>query len=494
MAITIINEPQAFTPAYNDLFFIVDSTNKNEDAYRYVIWTYINGSLAKKDKIIPQFGVDKYGKIHLSKVVSSYLSFTNIFPKGSVAGAQDGENTSYVDVQIRVGEEYIGSNWDFDGYIYAGSVNWTNSGDPSINPGNFARIALRSTTTMPPYSQGDMIDVTLTDDNTNSFIGGIHKVLDVENTSGTNWIVVLELPWQTLQTPSTFAGETQYADGTKVEVDPTGSSGVDSTEIIAFNGAIPFKDFKDWNLNDWLTDDPSAKFLTSVPRDVRWGVRPDSVVFLQYYNDVGQTRALRFIEEPPGLNDDYVVTSNVDGVVMVDASPNRITFPDGDYNVYLHDDQRPENKKSEELKFKILTCAYEFEDVEVVFMDRLGSIMPFQFRLRKTKRTKNEKDYYKKDIDTDEMYDYSLLDGGKLPVSSMQDVTYIIRTDHLSFDEATYLSELTSSPFTAVRFGSGEYMRCNVLTNGLTIQDQYAKEPQYYEIEIELSNKDKINW
>ena len=36
MAISLIAKPQVITPAYNEVKYIYDSTNKNEDGFKYV--------------------------------------------------------------------------------------------------------------------------------------------------------------------------------------------------------------------------------------------------------------------------------------------------------------------------------------------------------------------------------------------------------------------------------------------------------------------------
>ncbi len=47
MAITAIAQPVYFSPAYNPLKFIYDSTNKNEAGFKYVFDIYESGTSNK---------------------------------------------------------------------------------------------------------------------------------------------------------------------------------------------------------------------------------------------------------------------------------------------------------------------------------------------------------------------------------------------------------------------------------------------------------------
>ena len=59
MSQTSIASPQAFSPAYNPLKFIVDSTNKNKTGFKYIFDIYESGTANKiaKYKVLPTFGM-----------------------------------------------------------------------------------------------------------------------------------------------------------------------------------------------------------------------------------------------------------------------------------------------------------------------------------------------------------------------------------------------------------------------------------------------------
>ena len=53
MAITLIREPEAFTPVYNDMVFTASSTNVAEPAFLYLVDVYINAVLQFRYKVEP---------------------------------------------------------------------------------------------------------------------------------------------------------------------------------------------------------------------------------------------------------------------------------------------------------------------------------------------------------------------------------------------------------------------------------------------------------
>ena len=493
MAITSITKPQELSPVYNDLFFIADSTNKNEAAFRYIAQVYINTVLTHAFNIAPM-PTTLYGKLEASKLLASYLTYSHLFD--TVAEHTPG---SYKRIDVKWGEEYSTNVWDFEDYGYAGSVNWTNYANPAYNPSGQAKTMLyTSTADVPPFSAGDMIVVNQ-DSILRPELEGIQKVVDVEQVSvaPVEWMVVLDKPW--IGSGVASPGSTDYADGQKSQ-----TLNLLTQTTIVFNGAVPFADFRNWLWSDYKFNAPGdSKFLTSVPRN-GYRVRPDSRIMLQMYQD----EADFVVFESGGLpNGSYDVTGS-ESVEMIDASPVLLTELN-DYTVHVQD--ASSDRISEQLSFVIDTTCTNYDDVEICFLDRMGSILPFQFRLKRTTTATISRKTYKHDITTDEMYEYSLVDAGQEDLEISEEVVYTLRTARLTSEESQYLKELISSPFTVVRFGAGsatalgesssseatgtsEYMRCHVLTNKLEIKDDYFDGARFEDIDIKLSNQDIVNW
>src|SRR5690554_4723599 len=115
MSMEIISQPQLATPSYNDLFFVANSTNKSLDGFRYIAELFINGIKTHEFKIVP-FGSNSYGKVHVSKIVSSYLTQSNCLDGSN---SKNTLNESHVNIQVKWGEEYYSSEWGFEDYSAA---------------------------------------------------------------------------------------------------------------------------------------------------------------------------------------------------------------------------------------------------------------------------------------------------------------------------------------------------------------------------------------
>jgi hypothetical protein len=481
MAITIVTEPQNLQPAYNDTYFVVDSTNVALPSYRYIAELYINNVKLVAFKITPEFGTG-YGRLNMTKLVSGYLTNTlrHVDTQDFVDGNEDylnGLNLSYVNVKVEFGEEYQPAPWEFDDYLWAGIGVWSEVLNPAFNPNGGAQTMLEGDDE-PDYGIGDVISVNQTAlpsaPEYRIELQGNHTILDVF-TSGGKWYVVLDLPW--IGSGAASEGDAVFADGRKV----TNLNELMRDGFVFFNGAVRFKEYKNWIAGDNTLNGTSKKFLTTIPRDKPWRVRPDSLVFIQGYQIGSKT-----IQYLLGSTVDDSIVINETGVILYDMSPRRLSVSE-DYSVRLL-------SNSETLHFAVDDKCYGFADVEVVFMDRFGSFIPIQFNLKRTQNIDVKRETYKKDITTDEMYVYNTYDGGDEDLFIEVGKRFTLRSDKLSLNESTMMEELVSSPFTIVRFGTDEYLRCKILTGSLEIKDEYFEGLRFYDIDIEITNKDVVNW
>jgi hypothetical protein len=482
MAITIVTQPQAITPAYNDNFVTVSSTNKTKAAFRYIAELFVNNVKVTAFKITPEFGTNN-GKQVLNELIAGYLSHT--LRASTVADLLSGSvnflngiNLSNVLVKIQWGEEYIPDPWAFSDYEFPS--NWTNISNPAINPTGLTQTQLKGATE-PDYVAGDFITVSQTAAPTASNyrieLEGSFLVLDVFQDGGL-WYVVLDLPW--IGSGAASPGTTQYSDGRKT---------IDLNEFETntyrfINTAVPFHNYPAWTGTDYVLDGTTKKFLTSLPRSKPWRVRPDSLVFIQGFRPA----ILGLVEFRQGgaTTASYVLpTANV--LYLMDASPRKLPTLSDEYGFRVLG-------ASETLRFKIDQKCYGFDDVEIVFMDRFGSFLPIQFMLRRSQNIDVKRDTYKKDVTTATMYQYKPLDGGEEDLFIEVGKTYTLRSDRMTVEESEMMEQLVSSPFTIVRFGDDPYVRCTVKTSSIDIKDEYFEGLRFYDIDIEITNKDVVNW
>ena len=72
MAITIKVEPQEIQSAYNEVIIVLDSTNKAQDKFKYVVDININGTFSSRLKI--QSNPQGFGIVNLQKHLESYVT------------------------------------------------------------------------------------------------------------------------------------------------------------------------------------------------------------------------------------------------------------------------------------------------------------------------------------------------------------------------------------------------------------------------------------
>lgn len=476
MSITKITEPQTATPVYNDLIFIADSSNKNKTGFRYLADLYINGSKLHSYRIFPTRS--NYGMLNCSKIVSSYLTSQATINNKHYDGIS---NNASAFIQVKWGEEYYADAWTFAGYNAATSSNWTNYSDLSYNPDGLPKTMIyNSTATATPYAQGDYIRITQTSVNRPE-IEGIFRVLDTEyvNSGGVEYMVVLELAW--IGTGTASSGTVAYANNEKTQ----NLNQLTSSTINVFNGVLPFETFKDWDYTDYALSNLSSKILTNAPR--KYTVRPDSVVYLNLMNtSLNLTGILMY-----NPNDDYNgVISTSSKFVTANASPSLLSGVDY-YDFYAV--KSGGSHISEPFRINIDTKCYTYGDIEIIFLDRLGSILPFQFTRADTD-VNVSREVSKVDIIPTLMYGYSLLENGSELYNIEEDKTLTLTTTRLNNEMAIYFRELVTSGWTAIRFGSGKYVRCNIDTSSYRLKDQFTDGLKTYEIKIKYSNKDVINW
>jgi hypothetical protein len=101
MAISIIQEPNDFETVYNDIVYVVTSTNKTACKFKYIADVYVNGVKIFRDKLFPEpyYG---YAVFKLGAILESYVTYTldndqTTFKTG--AG-------SVISYYVKFGEEY----------------------------------------------------------------------------------------------------------------------------------------------------------------------------------------------------------------------------------------------------------------------------------------------------------------------------------------------------------------------------------------------------
>jgi len=363
MAVSAIVEPNVTTPAYNPVQWWVDSTNKNETGFKYVIDVYdASATKIAEYRVAPRID-DGYGVIDLSKLLSSQVSKDLDLTRTTYYNATN----SYFEYEVQFGEEYNAST------AYTGFVDSTTV--VGLTAGYVALVVASHS-----YSVGDQIQVTETT-TTNALVNGLHTIVDTDSTN-----VVLDVLYADLVSPSSTAGEIIYADNRKTI---TRGLLLKSSRYV-WNGALPWLDFRTYQDTQFLMSTTGARFLTNVPDN--FYMRDDAEAFINWIPQTTATRRLffendngdTFYKDVTSASGEWVVgcsvgAGNLGTLTLVSGTAPLIKDSTEWYDVTLVDGTNAD--VSETLRFNIdRTC--EIEAFDVLFMDRLGSFLPFSFTLK----------------------------------------------------------------------------------------------------------------
>ena len=466
MANIIIAQPQDFTPAYNPCKFIYDSTNKNSEGFRYIFDVYEQGTANKiaEYRVLPTYGTG-YGEVDLSKLLGSKVS-TDFIPTNMTEA--DTPNTRY-NYDVKIGEEYIVT------YSYTANLQ-NNSGNVKITP-----------TAAHTFSVGDQVVV---DAGTNTLITGLWTVVAV--TGSTDFTI--SALWTNVTYP-TENGTVTYADKRKTVTR-------DIDEILnkwVFNGALPWALFNQYDLNNYLLDDPDALFLTSCPTS-GMVITPTQEIWFNGFNNsvVGKmifTNSNGDVFKYDVTNEEITTQLKVAGRLSLDLLSGSYPLIKDDtiyYDVYFIDADVPTD--SARWRFTIdQRCA--INDFHLVFLDRMGSWGSFAFQLRYTENGAVVKQSFNKDVQgyvSGEQWTYDNIEAGLTTYSSTVEKTYTLNTNWMSEEMAVYFQELISSP--SVYFWNGvEYLACQVMDSTFEVEKKRNKNLFKKTVTIKLANQDKVN-
>ena len=481
MSQTSIASPQVFSPAYNPLKFIVDSTNKNKNGFKYIFDIYESGTANKiaEYKVLPTFGTG-YGEEELSKLLQTQVSWDLDTLITSFYAAPN----SYYQYDVKVGEEFVAE------FAYTSSL--TNaSGNVQINVTN-------------TFASGDQVVITQADGGVaNPQLEGLHTVI-----SATGSTVVVNVSWSTI-TSATIDGVVKYADNRKVITRDI----TDFNNYLVFNGAFRWVDWTSYDYNDyklnaatklWLTNQPQNNFYCTIGQDLSLNIQnpkgTDRIIFensngLAFYKAISSSDEI--VQVPVGPNNYGTLVGTGD---LVDDSvewyefffANGATLPQQDsvrYRVYL--DRR--------------TTSVEYS---LLFLDRLGSWSSFAFQLKSYERGDVTREVYNQDVpgyvNASDEWTYKTEEFGFRTINTNVIKSFELNTNWMTQEMADYFEELVTSPQVFIKetsyicgeeltASSSTYQPCIVNNNAYEVFKQRNKNLIKQSLSVRLANQDNIN-
>ena len=477
MAQTIIAQPQAFTPAYNPIKYIIDSTNKNKTGFRYIYEIFNGVTKINTFKIIPAITTG-YGEIDLSKFLSSYVSW-NFDP--TITDDLDADNSFY-NYSIEVGEEYL---YELN-YTSALTASGTNT---RINVSNIFQV-------------GNQINITQADSGTaNPLLEGLHTVIAVSST----WIDV-NVPFSSI-TDANINGTINYADNRKVV-------SYEITSITAkkvFNGAFTWVEFKSYDQDNfnpdgitkrWLTNQPQNEFYSTLGQDLWLNVRGRVGDRVYFENNAGEVFAKTIVSNTSIQS--VAVGCNNHGTLSAITGTLPLIKDDTTYYDFWYSDAGAQDS----IKYRVNIDKRTLnEEYHICFLDRLGSFSSFAFQLKSYERGEVTRDEFNKDVQgyvSGGEWGYKLDEFGFSTFNINVTKSIELNTNWMNEQMSGYFNELISSPQTFIKKvtyscvdgivpTSTEYIPCIVQTNSYEVFKQRNKNLIKETISVKLANNDNVN-
>lgn len=488
MAQTIIAQPQKFTPAYNPVKYIVDSTNKNKTGFRYIYQVYNGATNIGTFKVLPTYSTG-YGELDLSKFLSSYVSW-DFDP--NVTQDLDAVN-SFFNYDVIVGEEYLYE------------ITYTSA---LTNSGTITRVNVSNS-----FAVGDQINIVQNDGGVaNPLLEGLHTITAVSST----WFEVNVL-WSSI-TNANIDGVVSYADNRKVIT-------YDITEFAnrkVFNGAFTWIDFVTYNEDDfvlngvtkrWLTNQPKTNWQCTLGQDLWLNARARLGKYVYFQNSDGD------IYRKSIVNNDTIVQIGVGpnnyGVVTPVVGLLPMIKPDTEYYDFWYEDG---GQKSQKYRVNI-DRRVQINEYVISFLDRLGSFSSFAFQLKSYERGEVTRDEFNKDVKgfvNAGKWGYNYQEFGFNTFNTQVTKTIELNTNWMTQEMSDYFQELITSPQTFLKlvqyvtteegvplldengcpYHSAEstaYIPCIVQTNSFEVFQQRNKNLIKQSIVVKLANNDNVN-
>jgi hypothetical protein len=444
MAITILQQPNKYQSGYNPIKYVIDSTNKNQPGFRYVVQIFDAGTsvkLAEYD-VAPDPFDNGRGKIDISRVIQNKLNtFLNL-----TSTVANNATTTYYGYDIKFGESFS-FEWAFNDYIFITGGGCGLTTDSAFGAG-FSNVT-------HPFQVNDQVFVQLNSahNDCRDVINGYFTVVSVPSNKTIE--ISLAFPCSGPATP----GKTYYADSRKIRTLNLASV----TDRIAINTALSVKEYAtlQGNMSSYVLSASTQNNLTNLPATNKTYpfqfmylnmLEANSVGWIYFQNDDGDiyrkantgAHTIKSISMGP---------SNLGTLIPVVGSLPLIKSTTKWYDVWVTNSSGTQQSK----KIRInITNKCAINETQVLFMDRKGSYMSFAFPNRQFESITTEKEQYRKYIDT-----YTTSSQGDTTYHSTYNKQIRLNTDFLTDEENVYFEELLTSPYILIYY-EGDWYSCSV--------------------------------
>lgn len=491
MAVTTVGTPIGggdFNPVYNNIVWYFASTNINLPGFRYVVDVFEKTGPATQELItrleLPPRPSDNYAVADIGRILANYVTFPLL---GTPHGSDS--SRSYIRYNIEVRERYNVS-YGWTSYSEAGGI------------GEFPEYTKLTFPSPTPFVAGDVIINFTSDPSLEPLLEGILTVIEVIDSQN----IVVNREWSILNQGTGIVGDVIYADGRKF------TSDVEETisDKVAFNGAISHVNFLGYNSDRFAMNTiDQGEFLTTIPS--QFGVRMNSHIGFNIWND---------FQDAPDFNYIYIEGSNTTikrrntqndttPIIYIPVGPGNLdessyTLVSGPnlpiidpvnrwYDIWAANSSG--ERISQKYRFFIDTTCTKWDDYQIVFLDRLGSLGCFNFYYLNEEGqsiNRTQSNFILGDLQGD-TWNFKSIDGGVQNTNVEIEETITLNTAWLTTEESRYLQQLISSPITWINVGENFFPVLVTDTTSVT-RDTRSEKNIRHTVNFKIANSDTINW
>lgn len=344
----------------------------------------------------------------------------------------------------------------------------------------------------PYFSVGDQVYIAQTAGYTYPSYNGVHGILSITQ-SGLTWSIVTDALWE--GSSPVNGGTMTYADWRLTTVSSTYSTGKKFT----FNGVQDFVPFISWDYTDWdANPDPVGKFFTNAPSGYALDI--DSHMFLNCYGNVNNDLRTVYIRSNLGtysMNNPFTtISADQRRFISINLSPQYMASQGWINSTTKTVDIWMENITDQTIatqSFAITNNCSRYSKMELLFMDKMGSFLPYTFDKvnRQTKRI-NRSDYqqfYGTYAPSSNGFVYNTWDRGKKSLDIVVVDEYTLNSDWVDQKTSDYLMELFTSPEVYLIDEDGLILAINLTVANIERKQIINEQLINYTLTFELSNK-----
>mgnify|MGYP003645110036 CR=1 FL=1 len=471
MATTIKVEPQVIQSGFNEVITVLDSTEKSEPKFNWIVKLYIAGAYSSKLKVSPN--PDGFGVVNLSKHIESYLSSNLLL---SDLNAFKKIVDSYARYNITIEQEYVKTTGFTTVTDNGGFCQYNFSDNHYFNLEDFVTV---SSSTVPAYD-------------------GEQEVTNVVSTTAVVTTKVFTL---------TATGDAVLTSGATSTIP---DAAVFSSDRFATNNVLDWIDYNDFDYDDYDMDSANlGLFFTNLENYQT--VLIDDHINLNFYNANSDAFALE-VSSSLGvtrIENIYDFTSNTtkmlsvgvapadinnhsgSAVVVVSGSGTNVTTAIDSYSVKLVDNVG--TPVSETKYFNMKSECSMFNNYKLMYLNRGGSFSTFNFELGSRKKFKVNRKNYRKNYgvytDASTSFGWNSFDRGLKSLSTSEIETYTITSDYITEVEGNKIIDLIRSPEVYQLDNNGILRAIDIQTKSVQLKTRVQDNLINYSIDFNYSTQ-----